>query len=381
MKHQILIIDDLKFIFKNIQTVLEPRGCEVSYCSDGESGIIQAKTKLYDLIILDIHLPDINGIEVCKTLKSIPQYRIRPILLLTSDTQSLEVGLMTGAADYILKPFKDVELIARIFTQINLSKERISSITENESLALNLENKRLKLMETQNDLHQYFYQTSHKLRSPLNSMEGIIQLLKIEYPELKDNNYIQLLQKTLDKLAYVNQQISKIGEFKTRSSIHKKFQLHSCLQYFLSRNFPDFIFNLNVTSDPYLYTDLRFFLSGLKPIIENAVYYSGLSKQTNEIEVSLVLKEIKEETYLIIRNNGSGICDEQLQKIFDLFHIGNDKSSGNGLGLFISKTAFEKIEMNLSIESIEDEYTEVKINLQTAINRLNYTDKAIRNTE
>lgn len=367
MKHQILVIDDLKCIYNTICSVLAPRGCELTYCQDGLSGLKEADNKVYDLVILDIHLPDINGLEVCRQLKELTLYKLRPILLLTSDTRSLEIGLMAGASDYILKPFNELEMIARVFTQLNLSKERLIANSEKESLKKNLNAERSKLLETQNDLHQYFYQTAHKLRSPLSSMVGLLDLLNIEYPEIRKNDYVEMLSETVEKMAYINQQISKIGELKSHNTSSKKFKLALCLQHFLRNHFASNDIEINVDNNLLLYTDINLFVAGLKPIIENAIYYSSLSTKNQKTKKEISLKKIGSDTYLTICDNGPGINDQQLQKIFDIFHIGNEQSIGNGLGLFISKVAFDKLGMDLIIDNELNKFTEVKINIQRAI--------------
>jgi len=369
MNHQILIVDDLKGIYRKIQSVLEPRGCEITYCETGESGIEAAQNHLYDLIILDIHLPNMNGIEVCKTLKKLPNYQHRPVLLLTSDTRKLELGLMAGASDYILKPFNELEMIARVFTQINLSKEKLKSISEKQSLQNDLQKQEFKLKEVQNDLHQYFYQTAHKLRSPLSSMEGLIQLLQYEKPDICQHEYMKMLKKTIDKMSYVNHQISKIGEIKSSVIKPKKFKLHSFISKILKTHFFQHSIKTNISHDILLETDTTIFQNGLKPIIENAIYYTCLKKKVQSIIIEINLVQKNDSYYLMIRDNGPGIYKEELDKISSIFHVGTDKSQGNGLGLFISKIALNKIGMELHFESKLDQFTEVQIDLTRAIDK------------
>ncbi len=115
MNH-ILIIDDEKDIVQAIEYNLEKEGYKVSKSFDGLNGLDAAKKKIPDLIILDLMLPGMNGIELCKMLKSDSQTSSIPIIMLTakSDESDKIVGLEIGADDYITKPFSIKELLARI---------------------------------------------------------------------------------------------------------------------------------------------------------------------------------------------------------------------------------------------------------------------------
>lgn len=365
MGYNILIIDDLKSIFNSISSLLTPKECNVNYQPNGKEGLAEVKRNNYDLIILDIHMPDVNGIEVCKQIKELPYYKFRPILLLTSDTKYLESGLIAGAADYILKPFNQVEMMARVFTQLNLSKERLATSSEKEFLELNLNKERIKLQEVQADLHQYFYQTAHKLRSPIKSMKGLLLLLKAEYPEVCEYNYIKLLNETVEKLDQVNGQVAMIGELKAHRPSKIKVELKQYLNEVILCYFAESSIKLDISEEINLLIDPFLFLSGIKPIIENAIFYSSLSKNPDKvINISSTFKN--DQLYLLIKDQGPGIEKKLLHKVYDMFYVGNVNSIGNGLGLFVSKIAFNKLKMKLDIYSEENCYTIAQIQLTPA---------------
>ena len=113
-KDKILIIEDEDSILMALSDDLKIEGYEVSTAKDGLSGLSKAKEQRYDLIILDIMLPQMNGFEVCKQLR---QAGITtPILMLTAKSQEIDkvLGLELGADDYVTKPFSPRELIARV---------------------------------------------------------------------------------------------------------------------------------------------------------------------------------------------------------------------------------------------------------------------------
>jgi DNA-binding response OmpR family regulator len=120
---RILVIDDLPENVFMLQDRLEHEGYEVLTAYDGKSGIQKAQTELPDLILLDIMMPDINGIEVCKTLVNDKNTSDIPIILVTAKTgaEDTKEGLDAGAFDYIKKPFNKIELLARVKSALKVS--------------------------------------------------------------------------------------------------------------------------------------------------------------------------------------------------------------------------------------------------------------------
>ena len=121
---KILVIDDLPENVFLLQDRLEHEGYEVLTAYDGKSGIQKAQTELPDLILLDIMMPDINGIEVCKILVKDKNTSNIPVILVTAKTgaEDTKEGLDAGAFDYIKKPFNKIELLARVRSALKVSE-------------------------------------------------------------------------------------------------------------------------------------------------------------------------------------------------------------------------------------------------------------------
>ncbi len=115
MTHRILVIDDEKNIRDLIKYNLEQEGFEVLVAEDGEKGLDQLTSEV-DLIILDLMLPGIDGLEVCRKIKKNDLLAQIPIIMLTARGEEVDkvVGLEIGADDYMVKPFSPRELLARI---------------------------------------------------------------------------------------------------------------------------------------------------------------------------------------------------------------------------------------------------------------------------
>ncbi|WKZ19111.1 MAG: response regulator [Candidatus Jettenia sp. CY-1] len=115
-KEKILIVDDEQDLVKLIRYHLEKDGYKVLSASNGEDALFMARRERPELIVLDLMLPGIDGLEVCKKLKTTPELTTIAIVMLTAkgEESDITVGLKLGADDYITKPFSPKELIARI---------------------------------------------------------------------------------------------------------------------------------------------------------------------------------------------------------------------------------------------------------------------------
>ena len=113
MAKKILVVDDEKLIVKGIRFSLEQEGMEVDCAYDGEEALAFAKNCEYDLVLLDVMLPKMDGFEVCQQIRD---FSDMPIVMLTAKSEDMDkiLGLEYGADDYITKPFNILEVKARI---------------------------------------------------------------------------------------------------------------------------------------------------------------------------------------------------------------------------------------------------------------------------
>lgn len=133
---RILIVEDEVRLAEVIKKGLVEEGFAVDIAHDGEDGQYLAESEKYDLIMLDVMLPKLDGITLCKNLRA--QKITTPILMLTAKT-TLEdkiVGLDSGADDYLAKPFAFLELRSRIYALIRRSNNNVSSVLVFEDLTL-----------------------------------------------------------------------------------------------------------------------------------------------------------------------------------------------------------------------------------------------------
>ncbi|MBQ7732033.1 MAG: response regulator transcription factor [Lentisphaeria bacterium] len=143
----ILIIDDEEPIRELLKLTLQSAGFDsILEASDGEDGLALAARFLPDLILLDLMLPGMDGLSVCRRLKASPDTRMIPIIMLTakSDESDIVVGLEMGANDYITKPFSRKVLTARIRAQFRIAEQQDqSSVLQVSGLSINKDQRRV----------------------------------------------------------------------------------------------------------------------------------------------------------------------------------------------------------------------------------------------
>ena len=156
MPKKVLVVDDEKLIVKGIRFSLEQDGMEVDCAYDGEEALNKAKSNSYDMILLDIMLPKMDGFEVCQAIR---EFSDMPIVMLTAKGDDMDkiLGLEYGADDYITKPFNILEVKARIkaiMRRTSPARQQAAqaSVIEKGDLKLDCESRRLFINGTEINL-------------------------------------------------------------------------------------------------------------------------------------------------------------------------------------------------------------------------------------
>lgn len=151
-KSKILVIEDDRALAKVLEYNLIQNGFEVILSSDGQDGLQQARTKQPALVLLDLMIPVIDGLEVCKRLRSAPDTRDVPIIMLTAKAEETDqvVGYSLGADDYVTKPFSVKVLIERVKSLLRRDQLRQNAEGEDIITRLGVSIDRLKHRATLN---------------------------------------------------------------------------------------------------------------------------------------------------------------------------------------------------------------------------------------
>lgn len=128
-----LVVDDEKLIVKGIKFSLEQDGYEVDVAYDGKEALRMAKEKEYDIVLLDVMLPEMDGMEVCQAIR---EFSEMPIIMLTAKGTDMDkiLGLEYGADDYITKPFNILEVKARIKAIIRRNSKKSKATDKNDRI-------------------------------------------------------------------------------------------------------------------------------------------------------------------------------------------------------------------------------------------------------
>ncbi len=191
---KILVIDDLPENVFLLQDRLESEGYEVITAYEGKSGLNKAISEQPDLILLDIMMPEITGLDVCKKLVSNEETAHIPIILVTAkiEAEDTKEGLEAGAFDYVKKPFNRVELLARVKSALKLSDARKQLI----------EAERSKLFAAT------VVTANHKIKQPLTLMSLSTAAIKREIG--KEIISTEAINKRLDYITTAIKEINNI---------------------------------------------------------------------------------------------------------------------------------------------------------------------------
>lgn len=135
-KYELLIVDDVSENIKVAISILKNETYNFSYALDGKQAVDILKTKRFDLILLDVMMPNIDGFELCKIIKNSPSIKDTPIIFVTAkvDIESIQKGFELGGVDYVTKPFHPIELKSRVANHLELYRYRKELKQDNTKL-------------------------------------------------------------------------------------------------------------------------------------------------------------------------------------------------------------------------------------------------------
>lgn len=332
-----------------------------------------------DVILSDHALPQFNSIEALALCR---QYSKTIPFILVTGTVSEEFAvtcLKQGVDDYVLKSNLS-RLPKAIVNALNhRDAEQKKKMAEDE---LKLQNEQLlrsneQLIKINKELDNFVYSVSHNLRAPLSSILGIVNVARMEDGS-NDALYFNKIESSVQKL---DQTIKDILDYSRngRSEVIREpvdiqelfFQQFEKLKYLPGVN--EIKVDFHVEGSPLFYSDGYRIGLIFTNLLANAINYADTRKTEKLIRVRVT---VRETLTIVFEDNGLGIKEDYLPKIFRMFYRGNEKSEGAGLGLYITKEAAEKLGGTISVTSTERIGTTftVSLPLRNEVIRTNTTD-------
>jgi len=174
LNYNVLIVDDVVDNIQIAMNILREENYNLTFALSGEEALSLVDTNQFDIILLDIMMPDIDGFTVCERLRKIPNYADVPIVFLTAkiDIDSISRAFEIGGTDYVTKPFHAVELLARVKSQLELYRSRVILQENNLSLEIKMKYERKRLLNEVEEGQKELIYTLTELMETCSSETG-----------------------------------------------------------------------------------------------------------------------------------------------------------------------------------------------------------------
>ncbi len=356
--YKILVVDDLESNLNLIAGILsEVPEYRIVSATSGRAALSRAKANYFDLILLDIVMPDMDGLEVCRRLKKYPVTRETPIIFLTADTKdpkSIQRAFQAGGSDYIPKPFSQEELLARVKIQIDLKKNKEELIKAKNAAEMAAHAKSV-----------FLANMSHEIRTPMNGIIGMAELLKRTSLDDEQREYVDIISASGENLLTVINDILDFSKIEAGKIVLEKIPFSlmdeiknviSILDFQAKKKGLLLLTDIDKDVPEYVKADpVR-----LKQVIINLVNNAIKFTESGGVTLNVSCQEVdnKKRIFLFkVIDTGIGISKEGLKQLFKSFSQVDisitRKYGGTGLGLAISKNLVELMGGEIGVESEE----------------------------
>lgn len=344
-RNRIMIVDDNSVNVMVLEEMLVRAGHNVQSFPLGRLALEAANENHPDLILLDITMPEMDGFEVCRRLKSDAALSAIPVIFLSAlnDTQTKVKSFQYGAVDYISKPFEFEEVRARVATHLKVHHLQEAMMLQNELLEAAVAARTRELAEANERLtildrskSEFLNLISHEFRTPLNGLLGVGELILTGLPQTKENielrgMFEQSRRRILSILddAVLLTQID-VERDKLRSA---PVSLHAAMRRAVERTMALAESRRVVLAPPsetpaLVMGEEDLMSRAFHALLEAAVKFSVAGETVRITQDSAV-----DHTTVVIESSGRAIPDDALAKFFDLFSIAESTTPGGDLGL------------------------------------------------
>lgn len=360
----ILIVDDTPLNLKILGNILRKEGFQVHISDKGKPAIEIAVERQPDLILLDVEMPEMDGFEVCRILKSNVLTASIPVVFVTGKTGTEDIlkGFKLGGVDYIAKPYNPAELLARVKTHVELKRSR-EDIALRKIIERQLREAKEKAEELNRLKSSLLGNMSHEFRTPLIGIIGFSELLQESLNENELQHMASCINKSGKRLLSTLNSILSLSDLEAGKLTPRleSYPINPLLQQVLTLfewEIKDKKLLLDVCLpevSPVVITDKLFLEQVLIYLVGNAIKYT----QQGSITISVCRCEREDgskRVNIAVTDTGIGIEEGQKKLIFEEFRQASEgftrKYEGTGLGLTLAKKMTDLIGGEISVHSI-----------------------------
>lgn len=357
----ILIVDDKKSNVLLLELILRRANyTSITSTLDGREVCELYRNNRYDLILLDLQMPEMDGFEVIKALKKIEQNEYLPVLVITAQPSHKIDALQLGAKDFIAKPFDQIEVLTRIYNMLEVRLLYKESKRHSQALEMTLQELRLakanlgSAVDAKEQAEQANYakgaflaNMNHELCTPLNAISGLAELAEDSAIDPKQKRYLTQIKQSSQALLLI---VNDILDFSKNESEKIEIKDYAFSIRALLQSLTDlFIASIehkqlefSITIDPaipgIIWGDEQRIRQILTKLIGNAIKFTERGKIQVKIDV-IKQKQNQFAIRFLVRDTGIGIPTETLELLFQAFTQADTslsrKFGGTGLGLAI----------------------------------------------
>ncbi len=356
----ILIVDDVPENIRILGNILSEQDFRVAVATNGPQALRIASLSRPDLILLDVQMPEMDGYEVCRRLKLEEGTSAIPVIFLTARVEPEDVlhGFHLGAVDYVSKPFRSAELIARVSTQIQLARTRQELIGKNELLDRTI----AELRDTNVAKDRFFSIVAHDLRNPFQGLLGYSDLLRQDLDVLDMSEiraYVEQIHQIcsstytmLDNmLEWSRIQLNRL-EVDPRPIDPVEVVERAIAMVPINAAAKNITIVNTVEPGLHMMADEKVLHSVLLNLLSNAIKFTREGGR-----VTIAARRSFNEIVISVEDTGVGMSPSDQQKLFriDKQHStrGTSNEKGTGLGLLLCKDMLAKISGKIWCSSVE----------------------------